>query len=209
MSKINFQFKNLFKKMDQEKLQKLTDTGVKIAKVILKAGIAIGSVALLGKANEELGKYGLNIGYTADGGIDIKPTKKPEPEKPKEPVTYDTKKLHFNSSSAQERAIAEIYLAASASYSNDTKIKAARRIFTIGANGDESTQLTAIQALGRLGDSSYSNQVKDYVNNAIADLAEIEPKSEKPEEATGAADKDKNDDEGTEKKDDKEGNENE
>lgn len=171
MSKINFQFKNLFKKMDQEKLQKLTDTGVKIAKVILKAGVAIGSVALLGKANEELGKYG--------------------------------------SSSAQERAIAEIYLAASASYSNDTKIKAARRIFTIGANGDENTQLTAIQALGRLGDSSYSNQVKDYVNNAIADLAEIEPKSEKPEEATGATDKDKNDDEDAEKKDDKEGNENE
>lgn len=137
----------------------------KFGKMVVKVGLAIGSVYILSKANDELGKLGLNIGFNPNGDIAIHTDKQPEVKE------YSMKHVRFDPDSIHERSIAEIYRASCKTYSNDEKLTCAKRIHDIAIAGDTNAKLVAIQALGRISDNTYSNSVKDYASKAIAELA--------------------------------------
>ena len=138
---------------------------VKIGKMAVKIGLAIGSVYILSKANDELGKMGLNIGFNSNGDVAIHTDKQPEVKE------YSMKHVRFDPDSLSERSIAEIYRASCRTYSSDEKLKYAKRIYDIAHSGDTNAKLVAIQALGRISDSTYTSSVKEYVSSAIASLA--------------------------------------
>lgn len=137
---------------------------VKFGKMAVKAGIAIGSIYILSKVNDELGKFGLNIGCSVGNGngIDIHPGDIPK---------YNTKSVEFNANSVTERSIAELLHAAWKTYSTNSKLECAKRIYNIALSGDDKAKLVAIQALGRIADDSYSTELKNYVSKAITELA--------------------------------------
>ena len=135
---------------------------VKFGKMAVKVGLAVGSVYILSKANDELGKFGLNIGCSVGNGFDIHPGDIPK---------YNTKSVEFNANSVTERSIAELLHASWKTYSTNSKLECAKRIYNIALSGDDRTKLVAIQALGRIADDSYSTQLKNYVSKAITELA--------------------------------------
>ena len=135
---------------------------VKFGKMAVKAGLAIGSVYILSKVNNELNKIGLNIGCSVGNGIDIRPGDIPK---------YNTKSVEFDQNSVTERSIVELFLTAGKTYSTNSKLECAKRIYNIARSSDDDTKLVAIQALGRIADDSYSTQLKNYVSKAITELA--------------------------------------
>lgn len=135
---------------------------VKFGKMALKCGLAIGSIYILSKVNDELGKFGLNIGCSVGNEIDINHG---------DIQKYNTRNLEFNANSVVERSIAELLHAAWKTYSTNSKLECAKRIYNIALSGDDEAKLVAIQALGRIADDSYSVQLKNYVGKAITELA--------------------------------------
>ena len=145
------------------------DIFTKVGKTAVKVALAVGSMIALAALDNELSKHGINVKYSPLGGIDIRTDFcRNAEEKPK---TYNTKYVEFNPNSVFERSIAEIYRSAAKTYSNDIKLKCAKRIYDIAVSGDSSSRLVAIKALGRIADNTYSNEIKEYVNTAIANLA--------------------------------------
>lgn len=157
----------------------------KIGGIILKGVAAIGMISLLGKVNDELSKYGVHVGYSTDGGLDIKAGGKKQPQAEKKPPQHDNPKtIMFNSNSVQERSIIDLMYAAERTYSDSTKRSNAESIFNIAMAGDDDTKLVAIQALSRIARSTYSDGVKNYVSSAISDIgtSKQKPEEEKADE---------------------------
>ena len=145
------------------------DIFTKVGKTAVKIALAVGSMLILTKIDDELSKHGVNVRYSPFGGFDIRTDGYHDTEE--SPKIYDTKHVRFNASTVSERSIAEIYRSSTKTYSNDVKLKCAKRIYDIAVGGDGNTRLVAIQALGRIADSTYSNSLKEYINTAIAELA--------------------------------------
>lgn len=149
---------------------------VKFGGILLKGVIAVGTIALLGKVNDELDKYGVHVGYSTDGGLDIKAGgKKPAPPAEKKPKRDDPKNIQFNSSSVPQRSIINLMYAAEGTYSESTKRRNAESITNIALAGDDDTKLVAIQALTRIARGTYSDAIRNYVSSAIADIGSAKP----------------------------------
>ena len=63
------------KKFDSQKSQKFMEGFVKVGKIVLKAALAIGSVAILSKINDELGQLGIKVDLNG-GDISVETKKK-------------------------------------------------------------------------------------------------------------------------------------
>lgn len=157
------------------KYAKYLGTVEKVGKIVLKAVLAIGSVAILNYLNTELGQFGVKIDYN-NGDIHVGADKKPEKrfagnggsygDKPK-PKTLDT--LTYPDT-PQTIAILALSNAAKNAYSSSSKLDAAKKIFSIGMEGDSDTIRCAVNNLRVIANDAYSSSVKEYCFRAIGDL---------------------------------------
>lgn len=159
--------------------QKYTKILEKVGKAVLKGGLAVAAVAIVGLINNELGQFGIKVDY--DGtDIRIGTNKKEEkkPDAPKKPKTLDD--LSFKQT-ASNVAILSISHSAQNTYSNSIKTDAAKKIFDIASSGDSETVMCGIDALRRISRSTYSNSVNSYCTELIGKLGIIAAEKQQEE----------------------------
>lgn len=155
----------------------LKEKAEKVWPLIMKGALSVGAIVLLGKLNDELDKYGVHIGLTPDGGLNLKTDghgkstnqERREVEERSRRL-YNSNSIMFHPSSVQEKSIIELMHTGLDSYAATTKLQSAKNIYEIASSGNKDTKLVAIQALSGISKSSYSSEVKNYISRAITNL---------------------------------------
>lgn len=172
--------------MTKETMNKIIEKSAKVIKLILKGSIAIGSIVILGKLNEELEKYGVRIDKTTDGGVTINAGgKKKFESKPVTNIYNPNKGIEFDSADARQMAIIELMLSAEKQYSNSVKLSVMNDIYNIAVTGSGGTRLVAIRAINRIARSSHSIEVMNMASiltGKIGTYKDPEPVEDKHEE---------------------------
>ena len=169
------------KKFDSQKSQKFMEGFVKVGKIVLKAALAIGSVAILSKINDELGQLGIKVDLNG-GDISVETKKKDEKKASSATKAKTIDELTWPKT-PQVLAIISLSESANQSYSNSVKTDAASKIFDIASNGDLTAVECGISRLRSIANQSYSNAVKQHCTDLICKLgiiaSELDRKADK------------------------------